>query len=320
MSETSKAAALIRDRYPVAGRAVYGNGEPEGEALARAYRYWRGKGRPAVEAVQKAITDSANKASRWPERGLASYGNRPNERGGRWIESPEQAGLRFVGFSDKLASLRHTGHCLLPDGDGGEVARGAVYQLPARDGRPVYVEAVRLGSDGKRGWSEQCGRDGAAIVYLGERHLGERGGDENARSRDCNESAVREAARGADSEAEILAERERDYQEAMEAGRKCGELEAEAAAEKTKARELMGELRTLRRSLDPGTAPKACAALRAVIREGLETMAEKLKEAAELRGHYDSPRVFGSRALHIDLNGEPNELRSAFREGLGNVA
>lgn len=320
MSYTNKAAHLIAARFPVAGKAVYGGAEPEGEAMARSYRYWRARGKPAVEAVRLACLDYFRKESRWHESGLASYQNQPSERGGRWIESPEQAGLRFVGFSDELARLDHTGYFLEPEGWSGEVARGAVYQLPSRDGRPVYVEAVRLGSEGKRGWSEQCGREGAAIVYLGERHLGERGGDENARSRDYNESAVREAARGADSEAEILAERERDYQEAMEAGRKCGELEAEAAAEKAKARELMGELRTLRRSLDPGTAPKACAALRAVIREGLETMAEKLKEAAELRGHYDSPRVFGSRALHIDLNGEPNELRSAFREGLGNVA
>jgi len=208
--------------------------------------------------------------------------------------------LRFVGFSDELARLDHTGYFLEPEGWSGEVARGAVYQLPSRDGRPVYVEAVRLGSEGKRGWSEQCGRDGAAIVYLGERHLGERGGDEYARSRDSNESAVREAARGADSEAEILAERERDYQEAFSAGQRTAELEKEAKADKAKARELMAELRTLRRSLDPGTAPKACAALRAVIREGLETMAEKLKEAAELRGQWAS--------------------EEAYQEGLGNVA
>lgn len=316
MAYTAQAARLIAARYPVAGKAVYGGAEPEGEALARSYRYWRARGKPAVESVNRACLDYLRKESRWHESGLASYGNSPNERGGRWIESPAEAGLRFVGFSDELASLGHNGWHLEPDGEG-KLARGAVYQLPARDGRACYVEGVRLGSNGKKGWQEQCGRDGAAIVYLGERHLGERGGDEYSRTRD-NESAVREAARGADREAEISAERERDWQEAWQAGQKTAELETEAAADKAKARHLIAERRKvighLRPWVDLDSVPSLCAALRDSIRESLESWRDKTAEAAELRGHYDCQRVLGSRTLRI---GADNELRSAFLEGLG---
>lgn len=45
MSYLSTAARLIAARYNEAGRAVYGGAEPEGEALARSYKYWRQLGR-----------------------------------------------------------------------------------------------------------------------------------------------------------------------------------------------------------------------------------------------------------------------------------
>lgn len=295
MAYQGKAARLIAARYPQAGKTVYGGLEPEGEAMARSYRYWRARGKPAVEAVDKACLDYFKSERRWHETGLGSYQNNPSERGGRWIESPEAAGLRFIGWSDELAGLDYTGWHLEPHGMG-EVARGAVYQLPSRQGRPCYVEAVRLGSDGKRGWQDQCGsRHGPAIVYLAEQHLGERGGSEYR-----DESAVREAARGADREADILAERERDYQEAYMAGQEAGEAEAEAVADKARARELIRELAALRRTLPAGTAPAACKALRDVIRRALQDMADSWEKARELRENYNG-----------------NE---AFAEGLGNVA
>src|SRR3546814_3712647 len=58
---------------------------------------------------------------------------------------------------------------------------------------------------------------------------------------DCD--AVKDAARGADSEAEIYAEAERDYQAAWQAGSRCADLETEAKEERAAACELVGELR-----------------------------------------------------------------------------
>lgn len=58
----------------------------------------------------------------------------------RWIENTAACGLRFVGFADEIAShaVDHKGWYLdLEIAD--EVYRGAVWQLPARSGRCVYV-------------------------------------------------------------------------------------------------------------------------------------------------------------------------------------
>lgn len=262
MAYQGKAARLIAARFPQAGKVVYGGTEPEGEALARSYRYWRARDVPSVQAVDKACLDSFRNERRWQESGLASYQNRPSDRGGRWIESPADVGLRFVGFSDELTGSRESGWHLSPDGDTGAVARGAVYQLPARDGRPVYVEGVRLCSGGKRGWQDQSRYD-SAIVYLGEWHLGEPGGSEYK-----DEQAIGDAARGADLEAEILAERERDYQEAFMAGQRASELEAEAA-----------ELRE-RYELPTAPPPPSIHALRNRERDLWEAFTEGLGNAA----------------------------------------
>lgn len=103
----------------------------------------------------------------------------PGERGGRWIERPESFGLRFVGFSDELRSRgrdSHSGWFLYPDGDPAEVARGCVYQLPARNGRPVYVEALRTGETlGRRTEWRDMSEDGSALLFFGSLHYGDKG-------------------------------------------------------------------------------------------------------------------------------------------------
>lgn len=226
-------------------------GDKESFMAARAYHYWRAKGLGAYVALARARADAAAGTARYHESGLASYRNKPNERGGRWIESPAMAGLRFVGWSDKLASIEHNGWFLDREFQE-EVARGAVYQLPARKGRAVYVEAARLGKERKGGWQEQCGRDGAAIVYLNCLHYGEPGGDEYASTRD-NEQAARDAARGADREAEILAERESEYQEDWREGSRVADMIEQARASRADARKLLPDYRRL----EPGNVREA---------------------------------------------------------------
>lgn len=214
------------------------NGDAEGFKLARAYRATRrrliGKGFDASPArcLSIARADVARGATFYGEPDAKA--GAPGERGGRWMERPEALGLRFVGFSDEIGGrsfrrVDHTGWFLMPDGDGGEVARGCVYQLPARNGQAVYVEALRTGGQDRDGAWRDMGTQGGAYVFLGERHLGERGGA------DCDtEPAMLDAASGADDEARIYAEKEREYQESYAAGQAAGEAD-EAAAEARRA-------------------------------------------------------------------------------------
>lgn len=193
------------------------------ELLQRAYMATRrrleskGYDSRAARAITMARADiERGQTSFYFERGLASYQNTPFDRGGRWIEAPELAGLRFVGFADEIAgrAISHRGWYLDSDGDG-ETARGAVYQLPAKGRRPRYVEAIRVGNESRsRDWIDQS-RDGAAIVFLRERHLGDAGGFEFDAE---NDSGARDAAYGADEEARLYAESEVGYNLAWRAG------------------------------------------------------------------------------------------------------
>src|SRR5690554_4252161 len=73
----------------------------------------------------------------------------------RWCEDTAAAGLRFVGFADELVqfgAIDHKGWYTDPDGFG-EVYRGAVWQLPARNGQCLYVA----------GFVDPC-NEGAALI------------------------------------------------------------------------------------------------------------------------------------------------------------
>lgn len=255
--------------------------------LVAAYRTTRnrlavkGFPNPATRCLELARADleraGHDRFSYYPQSGLASYSNAPNDRGGRWIERPDLAGLRFVGFADKLSgAVNHTGWYAGEDSDGA-VYRGAVYQLPARDGRAVYVEGWISGEGRRDNFRDSAnGEDVAgrmsAVIYLNCRHIGERGGAE-----DGAELAAISAARGADREAEIMAEREREYQTAWRAGSDAAEAIADAGVERKQARELLAELRAVRGLAD---APNICAALRRMIGEHLERARELYAEAA----------------------------------------
>lgn len=65
----------------------------------------------------------------------------------RFIENPSDIGLRFVDFADKIAGLRHTGWFC--DAFEDRLLRGAVWQLPARNGVPAYVYGWQSSDDKK---------------------------------------------------------------------------------------------------------------------------------------------------------------------------
>jgi len=288
------------------GFAVYGGTEPEGFAEARAYRFYRVDcGEPAAEALRLAReAKAAGRRVPYPTRGAASYQNKPNDRGGRWIERPDLAGLRFVGFADKLASrIRHTGWFLYPEGDPADVTRGAVYQLPSRDGRPVYVEGHVTGESTRDGFREQStgGRDEsrfAAVIYLGSLHYGERGGDQYRSTDDC-ESAVRDAAYGADREAEVYAEAEREYQEAWQLGQQAAQAVEEAAGLRETVRRNLAEMRGL--AINAPSDQRAT--LRGCIRRDLAAARELYSTAAALWREHGEPVTWRP------------ELADAFAEG-----
>lgn len=237
MTVSAQFARVIAGAYDNAGDA-------ESYMAARSYRYWRKKGVGACDALRRAKADAEAGKARYAEGGLASYGNAPDDRGGRWIESPGQAGLRFVAWSDKILGRDYSGYFLDREFQE-EVARGCVYQLPSRGGRPVYVEAVRLGTESRKsGWQEQCGVEGAAIVYLNCTHIGEPGGDEHAGT-DSAESACRDAAHGADREAELMAEAENEYQESWREGQVASDKIEEARTLRAAACHLLPEYRKL---------------------------------------------------------------------------
>ncbi len=308
MESNKSTAALILARLPGAGRVVYGGQEPQGEALARSYLYWRKLGRPVLRAIELAESDCVKGERRWPSRapaGLASYQNQPSKSGGRWIEAPDLAGLRFVGFADEIAkrhgwtrTIDHKGW--FADAFQDSVMRGCVYQLPAdREGRPRYVPAYREGGEGRRGWSDQSGQDGAAVVFLADIELGERGGEEGEEAGGID-PGLWQAAKIADSLAERAAEESREWAEASQAGFQYAEKLEEAAEERRAFLALRAEIKGEAARPD-GSA--VCATIRAALAEHVRTWRKRKAEAFELRETW--------------LSGWRGDLRSAFAESAG---
>jgi hypothetical protein len=254
--------------------ATYRNaGDSVGFVLARNYRYHRQHGRPATAALDAAKRDLAGKVDRYPATpGIGALGA-PGERGGRWCEDPAAIGLRFVGWSDEIASIGHSGWFLGTD-DQSEVARGCVYAFPARNGSPLYVEAIRVGSSSRRGndWTDQNGTDGSAMLYLNDRHAGAKGGCDGSPSDD---QGARDAAYGADREAQYYGETESEYQARWREGQELAEQLEQAAALRERARLSLKELRDLER-LTPTAAPMPALCQR--IRSSLSLDLEKARE------------------------------------------
>lgn len=167
--------------------------------LETSYLYHRRKGLSPKAAHGEAMLDLADGKTRYLSpsiiynRAFAAYG----ESHLRWVEDAGKAGLRFVGFADEIAGLRHRGwYC---DTFQDETYRGVVYQLPARRGESVFVY----------GYSEPW-NDGVLLSF-----------DWTADKE--------EAARWADRIAERAAEEQREYSEASSARLQHDEMADEAS-------------------------------------------------------------------------------------------
>ena len=130
---------------------------------------------------------------------------------------------------------------------------------------------------------DQSGDD-SALLFLGSPHIGERRSDGEAERRD--------AARGADREAEIMADKERDYQTAWQAGREASEALADAKASKAAARDLVREFNRIRRHLAESMFPAACGEMRRAIKRELQDWRKGIAKAAELREQWEPSEPF----------------------------
>lgn len=215
--------------------------------LANTYRHIRAKGATATRAMEaaRALIEQGKGNNYSPSR--AGAYNPPFQAHGysalRWIESTDAAGLRFVGYADELISVGHRGW--FADAFQDETYRGAVYQLPARGGRPCLVA----------GYADPNNK-GAAIIDFSPEYGEAR--EEVGRYSD----ATREAACMADGMAECFAEEARDYSEAWQAARQWQELADDMANARASARTLVAEMRAaIKAGQSAGAA--ICAALRA---------------------------------------------------------
>lgn len=267
------AHAIARRRPAIGGAGI--DTLAEGRAVASHYLYFR---RLPFYGAERAL-EAARALPAAYVAGREYYG--PSEPWGaayvsagdtlRHVSDTKAAGLRFVGWADELAGLRHTGwHC---DGEGRDTLRGAVWQLPGK-GRTARMIYGYCEMESARGGSVEM-NEGSAIVCVSDVRLADMAGEFG--NLDETEGA-RDAARSADSLAEHDAEERRDYNESYEAGTAAAEADNAAAEARRELLPLLAEMRTLRRSSVAGNVPSVCAALRRQIDSLLETISDKRAE------------------------------------------
>lgn len=159
----------------------------------------------------------------------------------RWMENVGN-GLRFVGTADKIIRLDHKGWYI--DNFQGETVHGEVYQLPARNGEPLYVPAVN-----------DPFNDNSACV------------DFRSATNDKED-----AARLADQMAEQWAEREREYQAKEDVKRRLEEIDQEI---KDKYAQFRGISRAIRANCDK---LQGVAVVRELVKDKWEATKETIRE------------------------------------------
>lgn len=175
----------------------------------------------------------------------------------RWIEQPESVGLRFVGYADEIIErMRHTGW--FTDNYQDETARGAVYQLPARDGKPRYVY----------GYNDMYNEGAACLSF-----------DITADKED--------AARWADNITERMAIESREDCAKFQAEQRLEEIADELTESRQGTLALISEIKAKRKvfGLDVGSI-HICAALRVQVSQTLVSIAQLREERDKLKADY----------------------------------
>lgn len=195
----------------------------------------------------------------------------------RFVENPSQ-GLRFVGFADQISKAHgsrrvdHTGWFCDEFQD--RTLRGVVYRLPHGRFVPGYVSSDDcLLTHNRRGdWSEPSG------VCLAFDDICT--ADD---SRDTHSEAELDAAVLADNLAESVAEDEREYNEAWQAGSRFAQLGADIAEAWASLKKLARERRLARAKGDATAYPTLCEAIKSRAADLWDTIEEARRERMELK-------------------------------------
>jgi len=221
--------------------------------------------------------------------------------------NPAAAGLRFVGRvapesyggRDKWDSSCKTGWFTDPYGEGWNLCFGVVYQLPARNGKAQFVAGYDFDED-----------EGGLVLDFGRIFESDTDSDYYPSNRN-NGDGAKEAAYAADEMARRVAESEKEYQTAWEAGSLYADTKDELANDRATARRLLAERRAAKAA---GAAyPTICATIERAIRNALadikagrETL-EQLASGGYSRGDY-----------HLGFY-PSDEMKAAFNDGAGTV-
>lgn len=319
LEAAQRRAAKLNDSISgVWERGPYVGGNPtRAEKLVSAYRFHRARQRPsglhcpAAAAYGFALNDVSTGKERYSVP--SGYGPAFKARGTshmRFIERPSTCGLRFVGYADKLAGLDHTGWYV--DNDQNETVRGVVFQLPGRNGKPLFICGYEDWNNGK------ADSDGPVCLDFGDVLEGEarewipaRDGwsgywsySDDPRDHD----GCREAARAADQTAEWLAESEREYRAAWGAGSRYHDLGEEIAASRHTVKALLAE-RKAARAAKLLTYPTICETIRRAVSNALGDIETARAERHKLAsGDYVDDWLPG-------WNSNDSHLVAAFKEG-----
>lgn len=283
--EAASAAQWARSSSPAA-RRLDSLKRKAAESVATILKNW-----PAGEARNSYAKERGDwRSHRYPRRFTggrwqpAEEARRPDERAFYVDAFDSDLGLREIGRADNVAtaagyprSIEHSGWYTREE-DYGETVAGYVLQLPARNGKPVYIPGIA--------WTD-C--DGVTLYPL-----------------DQYEEPL-DAAKAADGIAERVAEESREYDSAWQLGSRYARLGEELEQSRKAALELMAEMKPLRRAADG--PPAICSALRAQLQGFINEARDARKERAELRGEAESLSSW-DRARR-------RELQGAFNEGAG---
>jgi len=264
---------------------------PEHKAgfIATHYRAFRRRGVPATAAARKALALPPVYLPGYSDgygtgKGLAGAPFMAGRTRLRWIESTAAAGFRFIGWADDLnRSIRH--HGWYADAMQSRTLRGGVWALPSKGGRVRLVP----------GYAEFEGREemnaGSAALALWDMETGPEAD---------RDDYARDAASVADGIAESVAEDEREFSEALDAGAAAARLILEAEELRRPALSALADARAVQGPPD----------LRGRIMARAETIAAESRE-----------ELGKARDKRAEAWGDaPARLESAFREGYANEA
>lgn len=285
----------------------------------------------AVTALRNAREDVEAGKRRYPsESGSAvSWQENENPRSSErlaYVESPEKAGLRFVGRVMADCGGRNgiwdtrddSGWFTDPHGDGFKdgtgLCYGVVYQLPGKDGKSRFVAGYQFG-----------GCDGGPMIDFGtvfeepsaELVISKYGNywswQDNPREMD----AALTAARSADSMAKSAAEEEREYQTAWQAGSMYAQTKEEADGHKAdirrylaSRRELKAEAARIGLQLEAPKFAPLCDMIRSAVSGCIAELQEARAKMEKLAsGNYET------RHFYLGFYTGEKRLREAFNDG-----